>query len=84
MQLAAQGVAVTPPYAYGFEDDGSSERSLWTLLNTGQDGTPCPDQWYIGAAAAKDGVNSLYISSDGGASVSYGRNSNIVVAYREM
>ena len=39
MQLAAQGVAVTPPYAYGFEDDGSSERSLWTLLNTGQDGS---------------------------------------------
>lgn len=84
MQLAAQGVAVTPPYAYGFEDDGSSERSLWTLLNTGQDGSACPDQWYIGAAAAKDGVNSLYISSDGGATVSYGRNENIVVAYREM
>ena len=70
------------PYSCSFED--AAENANW-VINAGPDGENCHDQWYISSATAYDGLNSLYISNDGGVNPSFGvKQPNVVVAYRPI
>ncbi len=74
--------ALTFPYSNGFED--ATENVLWTF-NAGAEGATCTDKWYVGSpadAAIVNGVNALYISSNGGVNPIPGTDNNVVVAYR--
>lgn len=84
IEVAVSQSAITPPYSFGFEKSETAEAANWTLQNTDAAGVSCADKWYIGAADAHTDTNSLYISSDGGQTVSYAPAENIVVAYRKM
>lgn len=73
----AQQISV--PWTCGFEADETAEISQW-VLNPGT--SDAKDQWTIGTAVRSVRKQSLYISSDGGMTASYGNSRNIVMAYR--
>ncbi|MBQ8101022.1 MAG: T9SS type A sorting domain-containing protein [Paludibacteraceae bacterium] len=75
--LLVQAQQIRVPFFCGFEDD--AENALWTL-NPGTDGAA--DRWVIGEATRSEGSRSLYISSNGGATPSFGNKPDVVYAYR--
>ena len=77
----AQNALVTLPYTFSFEQSESSEFNNW-ILNAGNDGKNCNDQWMIGSLEHNDGKQSLYISCDSGKTAKFGDKKNLVVAYR--
>ena len=72
---------ISLPYECGFED--VEEMENW-VLNAGEEGLLCADQWMIGNLDASVGHNSLYISCDTGQSIIYGASPNYVMAYRPI
>lgn len=66
------------PYLNGFED--ATENARWVLAS----GQLCEDKWYIDGATQFDGDSALYISSVGKDSLKYGKEQNVVVAYRKI
>lgn len=80
--LSAQVVSV--PYFYGFEDKDAAENALWHLGNV-VNADKCTDKWYRSSATSREGEKSMYISSvANGDTLKYGKNKNVVVAYREV
>ena len=69
------------PYFEGFED--ATTYSSWTL-NAGPNGASAVNKWYISNAESFVGEKALYISADGGQTVSYKDNQVFNVAYREI
>ena len=69
------------PYFEGFED--TTTYSSWTL-NAGPNASKAENKWYISNAEAFVGENALYISSDGGKTLSYKNNQIYNIAYREI
>lgn len=71
---------ISLPYECGFEDAEDIEN--W-VLNAGEEGPLCEDQWIIGSLDARIDYNSLYISCDDGQTITYGvMKPNYVMAYR--
>ncbi len=81
VQLKAQGSFIELPYFEGFED--TTTYSSWTL-NAGPNGQNAKNKWYISNADAFVGENALYISSDGGNSLSYMNTAVYNIAYKEL
>ena len=75
--LLVQAQQIRVPFICGFEDE--AENASWTL-NPGTDGAT--DRWVIGEATRSEGSRSLYISSNGGATPSFGNRPDVVYAYR--
>lgn len=69
------------PYFEGFED--TITYSTWTL-NAGPNGAKAENKWYYSNAESFVGENALYISSDGGKTLSYKNNQIYNIAYREI
>ena len=70
---------VTIPFVEGFED--SAKYGEWVL----NQGTPdAVDQWKIGSTTHSEGKKSLYITTDDGATATYGASPNVVMAYRKI
>ena len=69
------------PYFEGFED--TTTYSSW-VLNAGPNGAKAENKWYMSNADAFVGENALYISSDGGKSLSYTNKTVYNVAYKEI
>ena len=69
-------------YFCDFED--SEENATWQLNTPKNDRFLWRHLWHIGNADALDGENSLYISTDNGASASYDAQSISVIAWREF
>ena len=72
---------ISLPYECGFED--AEEIKNW-VLNAGEEGSLCADQWMIGSLDARIDYNSLYISCDKGQTMTYGARPNYVMAYRPI
>lgn len=70
------------PYQYGFEA-GDADSANW-VLNAGDRGKFCNDQWMIGNVEHSEGYQSLYISCDNGVTSNYGDKPNVVVAIRTL
>ena len=70
---------ITVPWQCGFED--SAENSQWVLNPQTPNAT---DKWEIGSATYSEGSQSLYISTNDGASAQYGANPDIVITYRKI
>ena len=70
------------PYQYGFEA-GDADSANW-VLNVGDRGKFCNDQWMIGNVEHSEGYQSLYISCDNGVTSNYGDKPNVVVAIRTL
>jgi hypothetical protein len=81
--IFAQQSVVSLPYVCSFEQGDSAEIKNW-VFNAGADGENCNDQWIVGNVEHNDGLQSLYISRDGGVSALYGSKKNLVVAYRVL
>lgn len=81
VQVKAQGNFIELPYFEGFED--TTTYSSW-ILNAGPNGQGASNKWYISNADAFVGENALYISSDGGNSLSYVNTAVYNVAYKEL
>ena len=64
------------PYTTGFE---SGDDQNWLFINPNNG-----NKWHIGSAASNGGSNSLYISSDNGASNSYVATTSHAYAYRTV
>ena len=64
--------AATIPYTCDFEDE--EENASWTLINGAM-----TTKWFIGAETATPEEHKLYISSDNGATLSYGASGTKVV-----
>lgn len=82
LHVVAQEIAL--PYYNSFEN--TAENGEWTL-NAGDEGAECTDKWYVGSLesiAPVDGDNALYISNCNGDSAHYGKNNNVLVAYRRI
>ena len=77
MAISAQQIRI--PWSCGFEEDETAEISQW-VLNPGT--SDAADQWTIGNAVRSVRKQSLYISSDGGVTASFGKKRDIVMAYR--
>lgn len=69
------------PYFEGFED--STTYSSWTL-NAGPNGAKAENKWYISNAESFVGKNALYISADGGKTLSYKNTQVYNIAYKEI
>lgn len=80
-RICAQTINV--PYLMGFETSDAVELANW-VLNAGADAPACRDQWVVGDATRNGGVQSLYISTDGGATAAFGRVPNVQYAYRDF
>lgn len=77
------GQTLSLPYICSFEDP--LENGNWVLnANPRQPVSSFTNLWYIGVATASQGEESLYISSDGGATASFMLAENTVLAYREF
>ena len=74
---AAQQISI--PWTCGFEEDEAAEISQW-ILNQGTENAV--DQWTVGKAVRSERKQSLYISTDNGLTASYGKQGNVVMAYR--
>ena len=62
--------SISLPYLCDFEN--SVENAKWTLnYNPNLAPGTLKNLWHIGAADASEGKNSMYVSSDGGQTVSY-------------
>lgn len=83
VQTSVAEQLITVPYSMGFEESDSIELGEW-VLNPGVNAMKCTDQWYVGEAIKSDGKQSLYISSDQGASAIFGIANNIQYAYRDL
>jgi hypothetical protein len=70
------------PFACGFEDT-LVENQNW-IIKAGVNAEKCADQWMIGNLDYREGYNSLYISSDSGATMNFGVSPNCVIAYRPV
>ena len=70
--VATPQSAATLPYTCDFEDE--EENASWTLIN----GT-MTTKWFIGAETATPEEHKLYVSSDDGATLSYGTSGTKVV-----
>ena len=68
------------PYLFGFEA-ADADSANW-VLNAGERGKSCNDQWVVGNVEHSEGYRSLYISCDSGLTSNYGAKPNVVVAYR--
>lgn len=69
------------PYFEGFED--STTYSSWTL-NAGPNGAKAENKWYISNAESFVGENALYISADGGKTLSYKNSQVYNTVYKEI
>lgn len=69
-------------YFCDFED--AAENQLWKLNTPKNENHQWQDLWYIGNAIACDGQQSMYISTDGGATAGYTRASCLMIAWREF
>lgn len=79
LSCMAQAAPITVPWECGFEEKEAAEISNWVL----NPNTPnAVDQWCVGKAIRSSGKQSLYISTDGGATASHGATPDIVIAYR--
>ena len=81
--MQAQGLGITVPYSFGFEDSEAVEFANW-VFNPGALGSACVDQWEIGSAVKSSGRSSLYISCDGGESANFGTGTTVQYAYRDF
>jgi hypothetical protein len=72
---------VNLPYFEGFED--TTTYSSW-VLNAGPNGAKAENKWYMSNADAFVGENALYISSDGGKTLSYKNSQVYNIAYKEI
>ena len=80
LRIQAQSY-VNLPYFEGFED--TTTYSSWNL-NVGPNAAKAENRWYMSNADAFVGDNALYISSDGGKTLSY-KNAQIYnIAYKEI
>lgn len=81
-------LAVALPLAadtYYFCDfENEAENAKWQLNTPRNESATWANLWYIGSATAKDGQKGLYISADGGATVGYQKQSQMVIAWREF
>lgn len=70
-------------YQCDFED--ADERNRW-VLNTGNQGPRCENQWYIGEAGnhAPDAQYGLFVSDDGKHATYSAEKTMFVVSYREL
>lgn len=82
LQTTAQSL-ISVPYSMGFELEDSVELANW-VLNPGVNASKCVDQWYVGEAVKSEGRQSLYISSDEGASAMFGVAQNVQYVYRDF
>jgi hypothetical protein len=72
--------AQAQPYKDGFEN--TTANALWGLVSDPDNTT---NAWTIGSAAARSGVNALYISPDGGTNTNFDDTSpSVLIAYREI
>ena len=81
IRLQAQEDYLALPYFEGFED--ATTYDSW-VLNAGPNGEKADNKWYISNAETFVGENALYISSDGGKSLSYVDKTIYNVAYKEI
>ena len=73
--------SISLPYLCDFEN--SVENAKWTLnYNPNLAPGTLKNLWHIGAADASEGKNSMYVSSDGGQTVSYTNSENTILAWR--
>lgn len=83
LHVAAQNAYdINLPFACGFEDT-LVENKNW-IIKAGVNAEKCADQWMIGNLDYREGYNSLYISSDSGATMNFGVSPNCVIAYRPL
>lgn len=68
-------------YYCDFEDE--NEVQQWNLL-VGPQATSIPNKWVVGSALNNGGQNALYVSSDGGKSVSYTGSQCTILATRTL
>jgi hypothetical protein len=79
VSVLSRAQQISVPWTCGFEAEETVEMSQWVLNPGTSDAT---DLWTIGNAGSSEGMQSLYISTDGGTTASKGTNRNIVMAYR--
>ncbi len=72
------------PHNYYCDFENEAENVLWTLNKPKNENYEWSNQWAIGTAEAESGSNSMYISTDGGATSGYVATSSIVIAWREL
>lgn len=68
-------------YYCDFEDE--NEVQQWNLL-VGAQAASIPNKWVVGSALNNGGQNALYVSSDGGKSVSYAGSECTILAVRTL
>lgn len=78
--------AQTTTYSCDFED--ATQNQQWVLNTPRSQNYDWPNLWYIGNAGAMTGENGLYVSADGGKTICYNTNSdiidNIMIAYTDL
>lgn len=67
-------------YSCDFED--ASENGNWVLNPIVDERFKCDNEWYISNGVENGGINSMYISADGGATAGYVNKGTSVIAYR--
>ena len=79
VSVLSRAEQISIPWTCGFEAEDTVEMSQW-ILNPGT--SDATDQWTIGNACSSEDMQSLYISTDGGTTASFGSTPDIVMAYR--
>ena len=76
--IALQLTAQNSYFTCDFED--AAQNAQWSLTN-GSMAADIPNKWYIGSAISNGGKNAMYISMDGGQTVSYKDCGAYVISY---
>ena len=79
--IALQLTAQNSYFTCDFED--AAQNAQWSLTN-GSMAADIPNKWYIGSAISNGGKNAMYISMDGGQTVSYKDCGAYVISYIEV
>lgn len=78
-------VAAQLPHSYQCDFEDAAENSLWVLNYTKNSSATFNNKWAIGNAVSSLGMQSMYISPDGGISAGYTfGDSRIMIAWREL
>lgn len=73
------------PHSYTCDFEDAAENSLWVLNYTKNSSATFNNKWAIGNAVSSLGMQSMYISPDGGISAGYTfGDSRIMIAWREL
>ena len=73
------------PHSYQCDFEDAAENSLWVLNYTKNSSATFNNKWAIGNAVSSLGMQSMYISPDGGISAGYTfGDSRIMIAWREL